>query len=78
MNLLLNLTEDDSNSVAKDAALALINISANAHSARKWLETSGNSLLTFQNVLWKLLVLWNLVKHTFCCSVKSLNLNAMS
>jgi hypothetical protein len=41
MNLLLNLTEDNSNSVAKDAALALINISANAHSARKWLETSG-------------------------------------
>ena len=38
---MLNLTEDKSNSVAKDASLALINISANVDSVRKWLEPSG-------------------------------------
>jgi hypothetical protein len=37
MVMLLNLTEDKSNSVAKDAALALINISSSAESAKKWL-----------------------------------------
>jgi hypothetical protein len=35
---LLNLTEDKSNAVAKDAALALINISADKDSAREWLQ----------------------------------------
>ena len=35
--LLFDLTEDKSNSVAKDASLALINISANSEAAKKLL-----------------------------------------